>query len=108
LASANERINGAGGEVIAVSVDDDERQAAMYARWPTPNVLYVSDPGGERFLQPLDLYDSEERGGIARPSLLVLDAAGDEVFRYRGRDFADRTHDDAWSSAPLQVSAWAD
>ena len=28
------------------------------------------------------------------PALLVVDADGNEVFGYRGRDFADRTHDD--------------
>ena len=43
LASQSDRLHAAGAEVIAISVDDDERQAAMFARWPTPNVLYVSD-----------------------------------------------------------------
>jgi hypothetical protein len=80
--------------VIAVSVDDHERQAAMFARWPTPNVQYVSDPGGERYLQALELFDPDERGGIALPAMLVLDPDGNEVFGYRGRDFADRTHDE--------------
>ncbi len=94
LASQSDRIRNAGGEVIAVSVDSDERQAAMYTRWPTPDVQYVSDPGGEGILQPLGLFDPEERGGIALPGLLVIDPDGNEVFGYRGRDFADRTHDD--------------
>lgn len=80
--------------MIAVSVDSDERQAAMYSRWPTPDVRYVSDPGGASYLQPLGLFDPEERGGIALPGLLVIAPDGTEVFGYRGRDFADRTHDD--------------
>lgn len=79
--------------MIAVSVDSGERNAAMFLRWPTPNVLYVSDPGGERYLRPLGLYDADERGGIALPGLFVIDPDGNEVFGYRGRDFADRTHD---------------
>ncbi len=94
LASQSGRIHLAGGEVIAISVDDHERQAAMYARWPTPHVRYVPDPGGLRYLRALDLFDPEERGGIALPALLVLDVDGTEVFGYRGRDFADRTHDE--------------
>ena len=94
LASQAERIRQGGAEVIAVSVDSDERQAAMYQRWPTPDVQYVSDPGGEHILQGLGLFDPEERGGIALPGLLVIDPDGNEVFGYRGRDFADRTHDD--------------
>jgi len=94
LASQSGRIHLAGGEVIAISVDDHERQAAMYARWPTPHVQYVSDPNGATYLRPLDLFDPEERGGIALPALLVIDPEGNEVFGYRGRDFADRTHDE--------------
>ncbi len=94
LASLSDRIHAAGGEVIAISVDDAERQAAMFGRWPTPNVQYVSDPGGEAYLQALGLFDPEERGGIALPAMLVLDPDGNEVFAYRGRDFADRIHDE--------------
>jgi hypothetical protein len=94
LASQSDGLHAAGAEVIAISVDDEERQAAMFARWPTPNVLYVSDPGGESYLQALGLFDPEERDGIALPALLVLDPDGNEAFGYRGRDFADRTHDD--------------
>lgn len=90
----SDRIHAAGGEVISVSVDSRERQAAMFRRWPTPHVWYESDPGGERILQPLELFDPDERGGIALPSLLVVDPDGREVFGYRGGDFADRRHDD--------------
>ncbi len=93
LGADADRIHGAGGEVIAISVDDADRQAGMFARWPTPNVSYVSDPGGEQFLQALDLYDPEERGGIGLPGMLVLDPEGTVVYRYVGRDFADRTTD---------------
>ena len=94
LASVSDRIHTAGGEVIAISVDSTERQAAMYQRWPTPHITYVSDPGGEQYLRPLELFDPEERGGIARPALLVIDPDGTERFGYRGDDFADRRHDD--------------
>jgi len=66
----------------------------MYSRWPTHDVQYVSDPGGVSYLQPLGLFDPEERGGIALPGLLVIAPDGTEAFGYRGRDFADRTHDD--------------
>ena len=88
------RIHTAGAEVIAISVDDEERNAAMFERWPTPHVQYVADPGGETYLAPMDLFDPEDRGGIALPALLVLDADGTEVFGHRGADFADRRHDE--------------
>ncbi len=94
LAAASDRIHASGAEVIAVSVDDETRQAGMFDRWPTPNVQYIADPKGERFLQPLGLFDPEDRGGIALPGMLVVGPDGSEVYRYQGRDFADRTTDD--------------
>lgn len=90
----NDRIAAAGAEVIAVSVDSEERSAAMFERWPTPHVQYVSDPGGETYLKPMEMFDPDERGGIALPGLFVIDTDGNEVFGYRGNDFADRRNDD--------------
>ena len=94
LGAESERIHGGGAEVIAISSDDDVRQAGMFARWPTPHVRYVADPGGERYLRPLGLFDPEERGGIGLPAMIVIDPAGSVTYRYVGRDFADRTTDD--------------
>ncbi len=94
LGANADRIHGAGAEVIAISVDDHGRQAGMFERWPTPNVLFVSDPGGEHYLQLLDLYDPDERGGIGLPAMIVLAPDGSEAYRYVGRDFADRTTDE--------------
>jgi len=93
LAAAADRIHGAGAEVIAISIDDENRQAGMFERWPTRHVQYIADPGGERFLGPLGLIDPEDERGIALPAMLVLAPDGSEVYRYRGRDFADRTTD---------------
>ena len=94
LASESERIHGAGGEVIAVSVDDAVRQAGMFARWPTPHVLYVPDPDRSEIIEPLGLADPDDDRRIALPAMIVLDPDGDEVYRYVGRDFADRTTDE--------------
>lgn len=94
LAAAADRIHGAGAEVIAISIDDETRQAGMFDRWPTPHVQYVADPGGERFLGPLGLIDPNDERGIALPAMLVIAPDGSEVYRYQGRDFADRTTDD--------------
>jgi hypothetical protein len=94
LASASEKIHDNGAEVIAVSTDDAVRQAGMFSRWPTPNVLYVPDPGGEKILGPLGLMDPEDARNIALPAMIVIAPDGTEVYRYVGRDFADRTTDD--------------
>ncbi len=93
LANASDRIHAAGAEVIAVSIDSDERQAAMFARWPTPHVQYVSDESRE-ILEQINMVDPDVERRIALPGLFVLDPDGNEVFAYRGRDFADRINDD--------------
>ena len=94
LATNYDRIHDAGSEVVAVSVNEEERQAGMAARWGLTHTRLVSDPGGEQVLKPLGLFDPEERGGIALPGMLIVTPDGEEVYRYQGRDFADRTNDD--------------
>jgi hypothetical protein len=94
LATQYDRIHQAGAELAAVSIDDDIRQAGMSERWGFTHTRFFSDPGGETYLQPLDLYDPVERGGIALPGMVIVTPDGEEVYRYQGRDFADRTNDD--------------
>jgi len=104
LGADADRIHRAGGEVIAISSDDEMRQAGMFDRWPTPHVRYVSDPDGTTYLRPLELFDPEERGGIGLPGLLVLDPDGEVAYRYVGRDFADRTTDEEALTALERLS----
>jgi len=99
LAKDTERIHAAGAEVMAISVNELERQVGMRSRWRLDDQLLVSDPGGETYLQSLGLFDPEERGGIALPGLLVITPDGSEAYRYQGRDFADRTTDDEMYAA---------
>lgn len=99
LATNYDRMHSAGAEVAAISVDDESRQAAMAERWGSTHTRFVADPGGDEYLRPLDLFDPEDRGGIALPGMLLIDPEGREVYRYQGRDFADRTHDeDLWDA----------
>lgn len=94
LATKYDKIHSSGAELAAVSVDDDVRQAGMAERWGFNHTAFVSDPGGETYLKPLNLFDPEERGGIALPGMVIIAPDGEEVYRYQGRDFADRTNDD--------------
>jgi hypothetical protein len=93
LANEEPELHRLGAEIVAVSVDSPGRNEAMRRRWHLPFPI-VSDPGGERLLQPLDLWNADERGGIGWPALVVLDPDGREVHRMRSRDFADRPTDD--------------
>ena len=54
----------------------------------------LSDPGGTEWLVPLDAWNPDERGGIAWPVVVLFDPDGQEVFRFRSRDVADRSDDD--------------
>jgi len=94
LASQYDRIHQGGAELAAVSVDDDVRQAGMAERWGFTHTTFMSDPGGEHILRPLGLFDADERGGVALPGMVIVDPDGNEVYRYQGRDFDDRTNDD--------------
>lgn len=66
----------------------------MSQRWGFTYTRFVSDPSGASFLEPLGLFDPDERGGLALPGMVVFDSDGVEAYRYQGCDFADRTHDD--------------
>lgn len=81
-----------GAEPVAVSVDSPTRNAAMVRRWRLSFPI-VSDPGGERFLHPLDLWDERDPRQIGIPAVIVLSPSGEEVSRHRSRDFADRPDD---------------
>ena len=106
LANNYDRLHQAGAELVAISVDDEVRQAGMAQRWGLSHTRMVSDPGGETYLKPLGLFDPDQRGGIALPGMVIVAPDGEEVYRYRGRDFADRTNDDdLWMAVDaLQLS----
>src|SRR5262249_42125682 len=81
------------GKVVAVTVDSPGRNAALARRWRLPFPIH-GDPGGERILRPVGLWNAGERGGIAWAAILVVDPHGHEADRYPARDFADRSTDD--------------
>jgi hypothetical protein len=92
LESEIEQLYALGGEPVGISVDSPERNAAMVRRWHLSFPI-ASDPGGERFLHPLDLWDQQDPREIGIPAVIVLSPAGEEVWRHRSRDFADRPDD---------------
>ncbi len=93
LANEEPDLQRGGAEIVALSVDSPGRNEAFRRRWHLPYRI-VSDPGGERFLQPLDAWNPGERGGIGWPTGWLYAPDGTEVFRARSRDFADRPPDD--------------
>ncbi|MEX2556506.1 MAG: hypothetical protein WEB06_12880 [Actinomycetota bacterium] len=92
LESEIEQLYALGGEPVGISVDPPARNAAMVGRWHLSFPI-ASDPGGERFLHPLDLWDDRDPRQIGIPAVIVLGPDGEEAWQHRSRDFADRPDD---------------
>lgn len=80
-----------GATVAAVVTDSPEQNAAMVAKLQLPFPV-LSDPAGERAIQPFDVWDA--KGAMAKPAIVVLAPDGREVYRSVGVDFMDRPHED--------------
>ena len=104
LANHIDDLHRVGVDIVAITVDEPGRNEAMRRRWELPFPI-VSDPGGETYLQPMGLWNPDERGGIGVPAIVVLDQDGDEVGRLVSRDFADRPPE---LSSVIALAATAD
>lgn len=66
-------------------------------RLPFP---FLSDPDRTKAIAPFDVFDDRDPREIAIPTVVLLAPGGEEVYRYKGTDFADRpTEDDVLSAA---------
>lgn len=79
-----------GATIAAVVIDSPAQNAAMVEKLALPFPI-VSDPAGEHLIMPHGAWDPG--GTMARPAIVVLSPAGDEVYRYVGADFMDRPDD---------------
>ena len=78
-----------GSFVAGVDVDSPERHAKVVATLNLPFPI-LSDPDRSRAITPLGFSNSVDSRNIAVPATIVIDSNGDEVWRYVGRDQADR------------------
>ncbi len=79
-----------GATIAAVVIDSPEQNAAMVEKLGLPFPI-VSDPAGEHLIAPHGAWDPG--GTMARPAIVVLSPAEEEVYRYDGADFMDRPDD---------------
>jgi peroxiredoxin len=77
-----EAIRAAGADVVALSVDDQARSAALRAQLALPYPL-LCDPA-RTVVRAWDLYNPREKGGIAVPAVFVI--GPDRFVRYRSID----------------------
>jgi alkyl hydroperoxide reductase subunit AhpC len=84
----------AGAIVAAVVVDDPKQNAAMVEKLKLPFPI-LSDPGRDLAIEPYGVADPKDPREIAIPTTVVIDAAGNEVWRKQSFDFAERPEEDA-------------
>ncbi len=80
-----------GAQVVGISVDPPDHNAAMVEKLLLPFPL-LSDPQGQ-LSRAYGVWDEE--GRVAIPAIVLLDRSGTVQWQYAGRDFADRPEDDA-------------
>jgi peroxiredoxin len=83
---------GRGAEVVGISVDSVEQNAAMVEKLLLPfPLLSDAEPDGE-VIRRAGVFD--EVGRIAKPSIFAVTHDGQVVFDYVGQDFIDRPGDE--------------
>ncbi len=83
----------AGAIIAAVVVDDPSQNAAMVEKLRLPFPI-LSDPQRELAITPYGVADPRDPREIAIPTTIVLDPAGNEVWRKESFDFAERPEED--------------
>ncbi len=75
-------IRAAGASLVAVSVDSCESSEALRNQLSLPFPILCDT--GRRVVKDWDIYNSRERGGIAKPAVFVIDR--NQVVRYASVD----------------------
>ena len=96
-----ERFEGAALEVAGVVVDPVENNAAMVDKLLLPFPI-LSDPEG-RVIKEYGVWNDGE-GGLAKPSLFLVQPDRSIAFSYVGDDFADRPTDDELFGATASMA----
>jgi hypothetical protein len=79
--------------VFALTVDSPRQNSAVIEKLALPFPL-LSDETRESAITPLGFADVKDPRLISRPGVVILAPGGEEVWRHRGRDFADRPHEE--------------
>ena len=92
MAEDYDKIKQAGGELIAVSVDDQSFAWSM-AQTSGAKFQILSD-ADKKTITEYGIVNAAEHGGIAHPSIFVLDKEGRIRYMYVGKNAQDRPPDE--------------
>jgi len=93
LANRHTEFLAAGARVYSVTADEVRQSAAVMEKLALPFPL-LSDPSREDAITPLGFADPDDPRLISLPGTVILAPGGEEVWRYTGRDYADRPAED--------------
>ena len=72
----------AGANVVAVSVDEPDKSEALRVQFSLPFPILCDTE--RRVVRDWDIYNAEEKGGIAKPAVFIIDPS--QVVRYASVD----------------------
>jgi peroxiredoxin len=102
LAEDYEKIKAAGADLIAVSVD--EQSYAWSMAQTTGAKFQILSDADKKTITAYGIVNAAEHGGIAHPSIFILDKLGRIQFMHVGKDPQDRPSDEAILDAVKKVS----
>ena len=82
-----------GGRVYGLSADSPGQNAAVMEGLAIPFPI-LSDETKDKAVRPLGFDDENDPRQIARPGVVVISPQGEVVYRFIGRDYADRPDED--------------
>jgi peroxiredoxin len=92
LAEDYDKIKQAGGELIAISVDEQSYAWSM-AQTTGAKFQILSDVE-KKTITEYGIVNAAEHGGIAHPSIFILDKEGRIRYMHVGKDASDRPPDE--------------
>jgi len=93
LANRHRQFLDLGARLFALTADTPPQNSFVMAELALPFPL-LSDPDREHAITPLGFADESDPRLISRPGTIVIAPGGVETWRYLGRDYADRPHED--------------
>lgn len=93
LATRHHEFLAAGARLFAITADTPPQNSFVMTDLALPFPL-LSDPDREKAITPLGFADEKDPRLISRPGSIVVAPGGEETWRYLGRDYADRPHED--------------
>jgi peroxiredoxin len=103
LAEDYGKIKAAGADLLAISVDD---QTYAWSMGQTTSAKFqILSDSDKKTITAYGIVNPEEHGGIAKPSIFILDKEGRIRYMHVGKDPSDRPPDEAILEEIKKVAA---